>query len=116
MGYRGLALGTGLSATVNAGLLLYLLDRRLGGIDGARVLQALVKILIASAVMGVAAYATDAWLHGRFPAASFVAYLIRVCGGIGAGLGTLALSAWILRIEEFGQAISRVLSRVRPVR
>jgi hypothetical protein len=35
-----------------------------------------------------------------------------VFGAIGAGLGTLALAAWILRIEEFRQAMARVMGRL----
>ena len=33
MGFRGLALGTAIAANINAGLLLYLLVRRIGGIE-----------------------------------------------------------------------------------
>jgi hypothetical protein len=35
-----------------------------------------------------------------------------VGGAIGAGIGTLALEAWALHIEEFRQAMRRVLSRL----
>jgi putative peptidoglycan lipid II flippase len=113
MGFRGLALGTGIAATVNAGILLFLLARRLGGLDGGRVLTSLAKITIASTVMGFAAYFTEAWLHDRFPARALWPHAIRVFGGISCGLATLALSAWLLRIEEFSQVIQRVLARVR---
>jgi putative peptidoglycan lipid II flippase len=114
MGFRGLALGTALAATANAGLLLFLLSRRLDGIDGDRVLRSLLKIAAASAVMGAAAYFVETWLHGHFPSRTLPAHAIRVFGGIGAGLATLAAAAWILRIEEFSQAVQRVVSRVRP--
>jgi putative peptidoglycan lipid II flippase len=40
MGYRGLALGTAIAAMINAGLLLWLLGRRLDGIEGRRILVA----------------------------------------------------------------------------
>jgi putative peptidoglycan lipid II flippase len=113
MGFRGLALGTGIAATVNAGILLFLLARRLGGLEGARVLTSLAKITIASAVMGLAAYFAETWLHARFPARALGPHAIRVFGGIASGLATLALSAWVLRIEEFSQVIQRVLARVR---
>jgi len=114
LGYRGLALGTALSATANAGLLLFLLSRRLEGLDGARVLQSLGKIVAASAIMGVAAYFTESWLHDQFGARTTVAHAIRVFGGIAAGLATLAAAAWALRIDEFSQAMQRVIGRLRP--
>jgi hypothetical protein len=35
-----------------------------------------------------------------------------VLGAIGAGMGTLALAAWVLHIDEFRQAMRRLLSRL----
>jgi putative peptidoglycan lipid II flippase len=111
MGFRGLALGTAIAANVNAGLLLYLLARRLEGLDGGRIGRTLLQIVLASAAMGVAAYYAEAELHHLLPAARLVPRLVRVGGGIGAGLGTLVLAAWLLRIEEFQQAMGRLLKR-----
>jgi peptidoglycan biosynthesis protein MviN/MurJ (putative lipid II flippase) len=70
-----------------------------------------MKIAAASAAMGVAAYYGEAWLHQVLPAPALGARLIRVIGGIGAGLGALALSAWALGIDEFGAALRRLLRR-----
>lgn len=126
MGYRGLALGTGIAANINAGLLLVLLSRRIGGIEGARVLRSFLKITAASIVMGLAAYGSEAWLHRVLPATlempalvsglwspELPSRLIRVIGAIGAAIAVLAASAAVLRIEEFGQARRRVLSRFK---
>ena len=44
LSYGGLALGTGIAALANAGILFWLLRRRLGGLDDARVMTALLKI------------------------------------------------------------------------
>jgi putative peptidoglycan lipid II flippase len=115
MGFRGLALGTAIAANVNAILLLVLLSRRIGGLDGRRIGISLLKISLASAVMGAAAYYAEAGLHAVLPA-RMMGYLIvprilRVLGGIGAGLGTLALAAWALHIDEFRQAMRRLFSR-----
>jgi putative peptidoglycan lipid II flippase len=122
MGFRGLALGTAIAATVNALLLLALLSRKIGGIDAARILTAFLKITVASAIMGVAVWAVDAWLAARLPETLLfrgttgiaVARSVRVFGAIGVGLGALALSAHLLRIEEFRTAMQRVLRRLRP--
>jgi putative peptidoglycan lipid II flippase len=113
MGFRGLALGTAIAANINAGLLLWLLSRRLDGLETARVTRTLLKIALASAAMGVAAYYAEAGLHHLLPEPRFMARLLRVGGGIGAGLATLAGAAWLLRIEEFQQAVGRVLKRTR---
>ena len=116
LGYRGLALGTGLSAILNATVLLWLLRRRLGGLDGRRVATALVKVLAASAVMGVATWAIAYWLEAAIPGTSAGVRLVRVAGGIGAGIASLALAARALRIAEFGQAVRAVASRLGGLR
>jgi putative peptidoglycan lipid II flippase len=113
LGFKGLALGTAISANINAGLLVYLLSRRIGGIDGARLASSLAKILVASLVMGVATFFAEGQLHAMFPAERFAMHLIRVTGGIAAGLGTLAVAAWVLRIQEFHAAVDKVMGRLR---
>jgi putative peptidoglycan lipid II flippase len=122
MGFRGLALGTAIAATVNALLLLALLSRRIDGIDGARVLTAFLKICAASAIMGVAVWVVDGWLAARLPEALLfdgtpgiaAARAARVFGAIAAGLGVLAIAAHLMHIEEFRTAMARVLRRLRP--
>ena len=111
MGFRGLALGTAIAANINAGLLVILLARRIGGLDGRRIGFSFAKILLASAVMGMATVAVEAQLAGYFSSGSLVDRVIRVGGAIAAGLGTLALAAWALRIQEFQVAMGRVLGR-----
>jgi putative peptidoglycan lipid II flippase len=116
MGFRGLALGTAIAANINAGLLLWWLSRRTEGVDGRRVLWSFLKIVVASLVMAAAAYWTERWLRDLLQDLAIPALLsrsVRVFGGIGAGVGTLALAAWILRIEEFRQAMARVVGRLR---
>ena len=112
-GFTGLALGTAISANVNAGLLLYLLSRRLGGGDFPRILTTLLKTCVAAAVMGVAAYFTEAWLLAQFAEPQVWHRLLRVGGAIGVALAVLAATAHLLRLEEFGAAMSRVLGRLR---
>ena len=113
MGFRGLALGTSIAAILNAGLLLAFLAKRIGGLDAGRVSVTMAKIAIASAAMGAAAYFAEAGLHRALPQPEFFARLIRVSGGIGAGLATLLAVSWALRIGELLEATRRVMARVR---
>jgi putative peptidoglycan lipid II flippase len=114
-GFQGLALGTALAALFNSGLLMYLLSRRIQGIDGARVLQTFGKILIASLAMGAAAIVTEAWLDAYLPGMQHtLRAAIRVGMAIGVGLGVLALAATVLRLHEFTAVRSRLLARFRP--
>jgi putative peptidoglycan lipid II flippase len=112
IGYRGLALGTAIAATINAGLLLWILARRIGGMDGRRVSITLAKILVASAVMGAAAYYSELWLHHLLPQPSVWHRVARVGGAVAAGLGVLTLAAAALRIEEFDVAMRRIFSKL----
>jgi putative peptidoglycan lipid II flippase len=113
MGFTGLALGTAIAANVNAGLLLWLLAKRIDGIEARRVLWSLLKITVASLVMALVAYELEAWLRTTMPGGSVIYRALRVILSIGAGMGALALSAWALRIDEFHQAMARLLSRFK---
>jgi len=113
MGFRGLALGTSIAALFNAALLMFFLRRRLHGIEGGRVAGSLVRIGIASALMGIAAMATDAaagvWLAGG----GLVPQIARLAATIGVALGVLSAAAYVLRIREFHDGVALVGRRFR---
>jgi putative peptidoglycan lipid II flippase len=112
MSYPGLALGTGLAALFNATTLFWLLRRRLGGLDDRRVLVSLTKIVAAAAVMAAAAWGVEHGLSGAWPSDHALARMVRVALAVGAGLVTLAASARLLRLEEFGTAFGKVTARL----
>jgi len=56
MGHSGLALATAISGSVNFTFLLFLLHKKLGRIDGAKIVRSTVKICISAAIMGVFCY------------------------------------------------------------
>jgi putative peptidoglycan lipid II flippase len=114
MGYRGLALGTALAAMFNAGALLWLLRRRLGGLEERRVFIAFVKILAASIAMGVAARLTIAGLATVIPTTHSIGRAVQLAGAIGAGVIVLVAAARLLRLAEFDDAFARVIKRLRP--
>jgi putative peptidoglycan lipid II flippase len=116
LGYRGLALGTAIAAVLNSVVLLWLLRRRLGGLDGRRVAISLAKITAASVLMGLAAHLALAWLTAMTPGGGELAKILRVAGSIGTALLVLGASARLLQIQEFNEATSRVLARFRPRR
>jgi putative peptidoglycan lipid II flippase len=114
MGFRGLALGTALAAMFNAVALFWLLGRRLGGLEGRRIATSLLKIVIASIVMGLAAWSTSAWLTRAIPDDALLWKAVRVTAAIGSGVIVLIVSARLLRIAEFEEALKRVLRRFKP--
>jgi len=114
LGYRGLALGTALAAIFNAGTLLYLLRQRLGALDERRILIAFAKILVASMVMGAAAWLTSSWLATSLPPANFLSRAVELGGAILTGVVVLIATARLLRLQEFDDAFAQVLKRLRP--
>ena len=112
IGYRGLALGTALSALFNAGMLLWLLHRRLEGLEGRRVLAAFLKISAASAVMAVAAVATHEAQRAAWPGGGFLLHALQLGLAILAGLLALVLSARVFGIVEFAEASRRIGDRL----
>jgi putative peptidoglycan lipid II flippase len=113
MGYRGLALGTALAAILNAGTLLILLRGRLDGLEERRIIVAALKIGVASMLMGLSVWWYAAWFSALQPSESFWWRASRVFSAIGLGVGVLLGAARLLRIEEFDEALSRVIRRIR---
>jgi putative peptidoglycan lipid II flippase len=111
-GYRGLALGTSIAALFNAAILLFLLRRQLAGLDGGRILASMIRIVIASALMGAAAAAVDAWLPSLLPGRGLAPQVIRLSLAIAAALAVLAAAAHLLRIREFQQGASMITRRL----
>jgi len=113
MGYGGLALGTSIAALFNAALLMFFLRKRLGGIEGRRISGSLVRITIAAAIMGIAAFAVDMGTGQWLPGAGLASQLIRLGTTIGAALVVLAASAYLLRVHEFREAVTLVSRKLR---
>ncbi len=111
MGYQGLALGTAIAALFNAGALLLLLHRRLDGLDERRIGVALMKILIASALMGGIAVLVADWMTVLIPGRALIVKAVRVFTAIATGVLVLVGAARLLDITEFTDATNTVLRR-----
>jgi putative peptidoglycan lipid II flippase len=111
LGYRGLALGTSIAALFNAVGLLWLLHRRLDGLDDRRILSSFSRIAIASVAMGAAALLTERLLSQWIGGEAFLSQAFRLVLTIIFALLVLAAAAHILRIREFREAVALVLKR-----
>jgi putative peptidoglycan lipid II flippase len=116
MSFRGLALGTAVSAICNAAILLWVLRGRLGGLDGRRISKALGKIAVASALMGLAAWGTDRAIASGLPSHTLSVLALRVSASIGVALVVLDIAARAIHVEEFLEARATVVSRLRRLR
>ncbi len=102
----GLALSFSLSNILEVGLLLWLLRRRLGGLEGRALLSGTARMSAATAAMSLAIVATVAPL----PAGALWA---RALLGTAAGGIIYLLACWLLRVEELRQMIDLARRRWR---
>jgi putative peptidoglycan lipid II flippase len=116
MGFAGLALGTSIAAMVNAILQAVMLRHAIGGIEARRIATTLVKAAIASAVMGVVAWYTDAWLRAVLPGGSTMRQALHVFATIVVALTALSAAAWLVRLREFEEARRMVFNRLKGSR
>ncbi len=112
MGYEGLALGTSVAALLNAGLLLVMLSRHLGGLEGRRVVDSLVRIVVAAVMMGLAAAGLNRVMLSLMPGHGLLVQILRLGVSIGGAVAVLGLAAHLLRIKEFGDGVALVTRRL----
>ena len=113
MGYRGLALGTSITALLNAATQLLLMRQELSGFDGDRIAKSLVRVAVASAAMTAAAWGANELATQWLPGQALVVQITRLTFSIGTAMLTLMIAAQVLRIPEFGEARDLVLRRFR---
>jgi putative peptidoglycan lipid II flippase len=112
LGLRGMALAHATSYAVGAGVLLLLLRRRLGPIDGARIARTVAKASVAALVSAAAALGViDAW---EVPVGAGVLALAAQVGvAIIVGVLVFLASALILRVGEVDDLRKVVVRRFR---
>lgn len=112
-GHRGLALSTAVAATLNFGILYFLMRRHLGSFNGGRLLRTVLQSLVGAA--GIAAVALGArhyfgdYLLGsplwiRLPSVLIV---------IGAAAIAYLVICFVLRSEEMREALRLIKNRLR---
>jgi putative peptidoglycan lipid II flippase len=109
VGVWGIPLATSLVNIVGVGFLLYFLRKRVGGLDLTRVTDAVVRITLASVVLGGVAFGTWYLLDdalGRSVVAQIVSLGIALAVGAAVYLGACIL----LKVRELG-ALRQTVSR-----
>lgn len=109
---RGPALATAIGATLNFGLLFYLLQRKLGGMNMRRIAVSFVKTVVGCAALAAFAGAASAWITREWQPARFGSLLEVLIGG-GGGLVIFALLTHLQGSEEARQVGEIFLSRLR---
>lgn len=113
MAHGGLALATSISGTVLLLLLTVTLRRRLGHLDGWRLLRSVSKFAAASLLMGLAVTAAYRYSVLFFNPAQFSHQLLQIAALIMLGGAIYFASAALLRTEELGWLIRRMREMMR---
>lgn len=109
-GVRGLAAGHALAYTVGSVLQARALRRRIGGLDGHRILDSARRIAPAALVMGAVVWGVDQIAQGLFEGAGFVQQAMALSLPLVAGGVAYAGLARLLGVEELTM-ITGMLSR-----
>jgi putative peptidoglycan lipid II flippase len=113
LGYRGLALGTSVTAITNATVQLFLLRREIHGIEGSRIAASFARVLVAAAVMGVVSWGMLLVMTGVLPGRSLPLQMVRLLTTIVVSLAALTGVAHLLHIPEYAEARDMVAGRLR---
>ena len=101
-GVAGIVIGTVAGTLVMCVAQGALLRRELGGVEGARTLSSGLRMLVAGALLGGAAYGVWYVLDDAL-GQSLVAQIVAVGGAIAAGLAVYGAAVWALRVPEARQ-------------
>jgi len=108
--HSGLALANSLSSALNFTVLMVLLRRKLGRVEGRRIAASFMKVAFASAVMGLAArLLLSGGIWSRSGESLAKAGLLAV--GIAASVAIYAVVCRLLRCEELAFIIERIRER-----
>ena len=107
LGFLGLALGTSVASLLNALLLFRALEKRIGKFADSGLYTTLLKITLASLLMGAAAW----WVHARIflwaGGETLAEKILALSVSIGSALVILVLASYVLRIEQIRKLYRR---------
>jgi len=114
-GVGGLALGYSVTFLVELALLLVILRRRWGDIDGRQLSLTAARTVAASLVMGAVVLVTDAGFGALgWHDAGVILTALRVLGLAGVGAVTFVIAGVVVGLEEIRTLPALVLRRRRP--
>lgn len=96
--HGGIALATSISAIFNAVALVYCLKKKLGRMGGRAIVRSLAQLVVASTLMGLSIYYTNAWLFD--PADPLIQRLSVLMGEITLGILIYTLASWLMKNDE----------------
>jgi putative peptidoglycan lipid II flippase len=111
-GTWGIPLATAVVNMAGAAVLLYVMRRRIGPLDGRRTLSVVARVLAASAVVAGLAYLVWDPLDSRL-GRSFAAQLVSLGAALAVSIAAYLGMCRLLRVEELGVLRGLVRNRDR---
>ena len=100
MGVKGLALGHATAYTFGSIALLAMIRRRLGGLDGRRIVSGLSRTFIAAGITAAVAWSVARAIGGWVGTATLGGQAAQVLGAVAAGILAFVAAALMLRVDE----------------
>ncbi|HVH53453.1 MAG TPA: murein biosynthesis integral membrane protein MurJ, partial [Actinomycetota bacterium] len=100
MGVRGLALGHAIAYTFGSIGLLALIRRRLGGLDGGRIVSGLSRTFLAAGITAAVAWLVARGIGEWVGTGTLGGRAAQVLGAVAAGILAFVASALMFRVEE----------------
>lgn len=113
LGVRGLALGHATAYTFGSIALLLMVRRRLGGIDGRRILSGLFRTVPAAAATAAVAWGVARLIGEQLGIVTLGAQALQVVGAVAAGVLVFVAAALMFRIEEVDVVRRQLAARWR---
>jgi putative peptidoglycan lipid II flippase len=111
LGVPGLALGHATAYTFGSIALLALIRRRLGGLDGRRILSGLSRTLLAAGITAGVAWVVSSAIGGWIGTGSLVGQAAQVLGAVAAGILAFVAAALMFRVEEVDVVRRQLMAR-----
>lgn len=111
--HAGLALAFSIDGTVNMLLLLYILNRKIGGYDIKALAVTISKGLLAALAMGVVVYFTSRGISNIIDVNSLHNLFIQVMVSVAVGGSVYGMAAYLMKMEEVGFVFDLVKRRLK---
>ncbi|RPI52998.1 MAG: murein biosynthesis integral membrane protein MurJ, partial [Deltaproteobacteria bacterium] len=110
--HRAIALSTSVTMILNFILLATVLYRKIDGYPAGRLFISMVKIFLASSIMGLLVW----WVQIRITGSPGIWLLtVKVFASMSLGIVSYGILAYVLKLTEFNEIINKIIKRLRDL-
>lgn len=108
LGVAGLALAYSAANFINMLVLLFVLRLRLENLDDLNIIKSILKIILASFLMGAATYSSLYLIAPLVNMHKFWGIFVQATGATFIGIGVYIFSTWILKSDEIQLVVTKI--------